>query len=111
MTNGDPATSYTAVLQQVYNQLGRLEGKLDAYDTRMRVVENQIAAWQELVKVSTADSEMWKKRITDVEKTVGGLTTNQGVGAALREHWKLILALVILPLASIGIDVWNQVAG
>lgn len=43
-TNGDPNATYTGALQQVLHQLGRLDGKLDAFDNRLRIIENEQAA-------------------------------------------------------------------
>lgn len=51
MTEGNDRPSYTQLAQEVLHQLGRIEGKLDAFDARLRAVENQAAVQEQRAEV------------------------------------------------------------
>lgn len=99
MTNGD--ASYTGVVQQVLVQLGRIEGKLDSFDQRLRVVEEQQAAWREVTRV---------QRIEGHENRLLTLEAQRTFSDSLKHYW-YVAAAVVIPVAINSSYVLSKIFG
>lgn len=102
-------SSYTGALQQVLHQLGRIDGKLDAYDTRIRALEQEHAAWRELRSANERVAAEWDRWRAGVDGDVESLNETRSVGRALRKHWYLVAAVVI-PVALNTVDTITRIA-
>jgi hypothetical protein len=99
---------YTGAMQQVLIQLGRIDGKLDNFDVRVRSLEEQQAAWRELVKVSEADSSQWKDRIVRNEVRLDVLEDRDKEKFSIRRHWRWLL-VAALPTALVIVNIIDTI--
>lgn len=90
--------SYTDALSQVMVTLGRIDGKLDSFDNRLRAVEEQQAAWRELVKVQEPDAERWKRRIEKDSERIDLLERQRSLGDSMKHYW-YVAVLIVVPIA------------
>lgn len=97
--------SYTDALAQVMVTLGRIDGKLDSFDNRLRAVENQQAAWQELLKVQEPDSERWKKRIESQDARLQELENQRSLADAMKHYWYVVALFVVPTLVNVALVV------
>lgn len=96
MTEERNGASYTGALYQVLETLGRIDGKFDALDSRLRSME-QFAAAQR------ATEDLERARVDRVEERVVELSRRDDARFTLRTHWKwVMLAALPLILASVS---------
>jgi cytochrome c-type biogenesis protein CcmH/NrfG len=92
--------SYTDALSQVMVQLGRIDGKLDSFDSRLRSVEEQQAAWRELVRTQEPESERWKQRIEKQGERLEVLESRRSLGDAIKHYWYVVLFIAVPVVAN-----------
>ena len=86
--NSNAKSSYTQFAQEVLHQLGRIEGKLDAFDIRLRAVE--VGAAQSLSNASE-----FIPRIKTLEAEVEELRSNAITRDSLSvyKRWLVVVAI------------------
>lgn len=98
--------TYTNALQQVYLTLGRIDGKLDSFDARVRSLEEKEAGRSARESIEMESLVDLKSTVGELHQTVGQLKVDSIVKDILRKYWWAI-ALFVLP---VGLNLANTVA-
>lgn len=99
MTDG----TYTSALENVYHTLGRIDGKLDSFDSRVRNLEAKDAARAAREVLEQQQVDQLRKEMADVKLIASDSQQSLQLRDALKKYWYLV-AFVVAPVILNTID-------
>lgn len=97
MTGEHEKDSYTGTLQSVYHTLGRIDGKLDSFDSRIRLLEERESGRAAVERLERESLDNLKNEVISLKRLVENLNNQDLVRDAVRKYW-YVLILAILPV-------------
>jgi hypothetical protein len=92
-----PDETYTGALQNIYHTLGRIDGKLDSFDSRIRSLEEREAG-RAAREALEGDAFIVLKAEVDAIKAVSDKHETQAdIREAIKRYW-YVAAFLLLPL-------------
>lgn len=87
-------TSYTGTLQNVYHTLGRIDGKLDSFDARVRSLEEREAGRSAREVLEMESIVLMKEKVLQHDEVIGTFQSDKFVKEALKKYWWVFVAIV-----------------
>jgi hypothetical protein len=103
--------TYTGALQNVYHTLGRIDGKLDSFDARVRSLEEREAARSAREALELESMVQLKDEVAAIKEVTDSHKNQEDVRAVVHRYWYVAVFLVVPLVLNTAYTVKSLIGG